>query len=62
MFCEKDAGTVIKTYSPELIVHPVLGKNLIIHPVHEPIVHPVHDLVVHFVLGNDLIGIPCTLY
>jgi len=27
VFCEKDAGTVIKTYSPELIVHPVLDTE-----------------------------------
>jgi NAD(P)H-hydrate repair Nnr-like enzyme with NAD(P)H-hydrate dehydratase domain len=27
VFCEKEAGTVIKTYSPELIVHPVLGRH-----------------------------------
>ena len=26
VFCEKGAGTVIKSYSPELIVHPVLGN------------------------------------
>ena len=28
VFCEKAAGSVIKSYSPELIVHPVLGKFL----------------------------------
>jgi len=27
IFCEKDAGTVIKSYSPELIVHPVLDQE-----------------------------------
>ena len=27
VFCEKAAGGVIKGYSPELIVHPVLGNN-----------------------------------
>lgn len=27
VFCEKEAGTVIKTYSPELIVHPVLDTE-----------------------------------
>jgi len=27
VFCEKDAGTVIKSYSPELIVHPVLDQE-----------------------------------
>ena len=26
VFCEKGAGSVIKSYSPELIVHPVLGN------------------------------------
>ena len=26
VFCEKAAGSVIKGYSPELIVHPILGK------------------------------------
>ena len=26
VFCEKAAGSVIKSYSPELIVHPVLGN------------------------------------
>ena len=31
VFCEKAAGGVIKGYSPELIVHPVLGilKNVL---------------------------------
>ena len=28
VFCEKAAGSVIKGYSPELIVHPILGKFL----------------------------------
>jgi len=27
VFCEKEAGTVIKSYSPELIVHPVLDTE-----------------------------------
>ena len=27
VFCEKEAGTVIKCYSPELIVHPVLDQE-----------------------------------
>ncbi|XP_071949730.1 ATP-dependent (S)-NAD(P)H-hydrate dehydratase-like [Antedon mediterranea] len=27
VFCTKDASSVIKSYSPELIVHPVLDKN-----------------------------------
>ena len=30
VFCEKAAGTVIKGYSPELIVHPILGKIVFI--------------------------------
>jgi NAD(P)H-hydrate repair Nnr-like enzyme with NAD(P)H-hydrate dehydratase domain len=28
VFCAKDAASVIKSYSPELIVHPVLGVFL----------------------------------
>ena len=36
VFCEKAAGSVIKGYSPELIVHPVLGKfRLLIPPISE---------------------------
>lgn len=27
VFCTKDAATVIKSYSPELIVHPVLEES-----------------------------------
>ena len=27
VFCEKDAGNVIKCYSPELIVHPILDTE-----------------------------------
>ncbi len=27
VFCEKEAGQVIKSYSPELIVHPVLDTE-----------------------------------
>ena len=28
VFCERDAGQVIKSYSPELIVHPVFDTEL----------------------------------
>ena len=27
VFCTKDAATVIKSYSPELIVHPILEES-----------------------------------
>ena len=38
VFCEKEAGTVIKTYSPELIVHPVLDTGkLCTHYSHQDI-------------------------
>jgi ATP-dependent NAD(P)H-hydrate dehydratase len=27
VFCTKDAATVVKSYSPELIVHPILEES-----------------------------------
>ncbi len=33
VFCESDAGQVIKSYSPELIVHPVLDTEYILEEI-----------------------------
>lgn len=33
VFCEKDAGQVIKSYSPELIVHPVLDTECVLEEI-----------------------------
>ena len=33
MFCEKEAGNVIKSYSPELIVHPVLDTEYVLEEI-----------------------------
>ena len=33
VFCEKDAGQVIKSYSPELIVHPVLDTEYVLEEI-----------------------------
>lgn len=33
VFCEREAGQVIKTYSPELIVHPVLDTEYILEEI-----------------------------
>ena len=33
VFCEKEAGNVIKSYSPELIVHPVLDTEYVLEEI-----------------------------
>ena len=33
VFCERDAGQVIKSYSPELIVHPVLDTEYVMEEI-----------------------------
>ena len=33
VFCEKEAGQVIKSYSPELIVHPVLDTEYVLEEI-----------------------------
>lgn len=33
VFCEREAGQVIKAYSPELIVHPVLDTEYVMEEI-----------------------------
>ena len=33
VFCEREAGQVIKSYSPELIVHPVLDTEYVMEQI-----------------------------
>ena len=33
VFCEREAATVIKSYSPELIVHPVLDTEYVLEEI-----------------------------
>ena len=33
VFCEREAGQVIKSYSPELIVHPVLDTEYVMEEI-----------------------------
>ena len=33
VFCEREAGQVIKSYSPELIVHPVLDTEYVLEEI-----------------------------
>ena len=50
VFCEKEAGNVIKSYSPELIVHPVLDTEYVLEEIDKwlPRLHCV-------VIGNNAV-------
>lgn len=52
IFCTKDAATVIKSYSPELIVHPVLDSSNAIQEV-EKWLPSLHTIVIGPGLGRD---------
>ncbi|XP_062475371.1 ATP-dependent (S)-NAD(P)H-hydrate dehydratase isoform X1 [Pezoporus occidentalis] len=52
VFCTKDAATVIKSYSPELIVHPVLDSPNAVHEV-EKWLPRLHSVVIGPGLGRD---------
>lgn len=52
VFCMKDAATVIKSYSPELIVHPLLDGNEPIESI-RPWLDRLHVLVIGPGLGRD---------
>uniref|UniRef100_W5MRK7 ATP-dependent (S)-NAD(P)H-hydrate dehydratase n=1 Tax=Lepisosteus oculatus TaxID=7918 RepID=W5MRK7_LEPOC len=52
VFCTKDAATVIKSYSPELIVHPVLDSPNAVAEV-EKWLPRLHSVVVGPGLGRD---------
>ncbi|XP_070831483.1 ATP-dependent (S)-NAD(P)H-hydrate dehydratase isoform X1 [Chaetodon trifascialis] len=52
VFCTKDAATVIKSYSPELIVHPVLDSPNAVEEI-EKWLPRLHSLVVGPGLGRE---------
>ncbi|XP_066841661.1 ATP-dependent (S)-NAD(P)H-hydrate dehydratase isoform X4 [Anser cygnoides] len=52
VFCTKDAATVIKSYSPELIVHPVLDSPNAVYEV-EKWLPRLHSVVIGPGLGRD---------
>ncbi|OXB60594.1 hypothetical protein ASZ78_007458 [Callipepla squamata] len=52
VFCTKDAATVIKSYSPELIVHPVLDSPNAVHEVDKWLPR-LHSVVIGPGLGRD---------
>lgn len=52
VFCMKDAATVIKSYSPELIVHPLLDATNPIESI-RPWLERLHVLVIGPGLGRD---------
>ncbi|CAK7288924.1 ATP-dependent (S)-NAD(P)H-hydrate dehydratase [Vulpes lagopus] len=52
VFCTREAAPVIKSYSPELIVHPVLDSPSAVHDVEEWLPR-LHALVVGPGLGRD---------
>ena len=51
VFCEKEAGNVIKSYSPELIVHPVLDTDAAIEEV-DTWLPRIHSVVIGPGLGR----------
>ncbi|XP_042313420.1 ATP-dependent (S)-NAD(P)H-hydrate dehydratase isoform X3 [Sceloporus undulatus] len=52
VFCTKDAASVIKSYSPELIVHPVLDSPDAVHEV-EKWLPRLHSVVIGPGLGRE---------
>ncbi|CAD7681061.1 unnamed protein product [Nyctereutes procyonoides] len=52
VFCTREAAPVIKSYSPELIVHPILDSPSAVHDVEEWLPR-LHALVVGPGLGRD---------
>lgn len=52
VFCAADAGPIIKSYSPELIVHPVLNRVDAVSLI-EPWLMKLHGLVIGPGLGRD---------
>lgn len=52
VFCAKDAGTVIKSYSPELIVHPILDDNEAVAKI-EPWLERLHVILIGPGLGRE---------
>ncbi|XP_052871623.1 ATP-dependent (S)-NAD(P)H-hydrate dehydratase, partial [Anopheles cruzii] len=52
VFCPQAAAQVIKSYSPELIVHPLLDSNNAIMQI-EPWLERLHVLVIGPGLGRD---------
>lgn len=46
VFCQQEAAIVIKSYSPELIVHPLLDKDNAIEQI-TPWLHRLHVLVIY---------------
>lgn len=54
VICERDAATVIKSYSPNLMVHPYLkmGQNGEMHKI-KPLLSRMHVLVIGPGLGRD---------
>ncbi|EDV98895.1 ATP-dependent (S)-NAD(P)H-hydrate dehydratase [Drosophila grimshawi] len=52
IFCHADAATVIKSYSPDLIVHPVLNREDAVEEI-KPWIDRLHVLVIGPGLGRD---------
>ena len=53
IFCMKDAATAIKSYSPELIVHPCLDSDDAATII-EPWLHRLHVIVIGPGMGRDI--------
>ena len=52
IFCHSKAGAVIKGYSPDLIVHPVLDKEEALNEM-KPWIHRLHCVIIGPGLGRD---------
>ncbi|XP_072040263.1 ATP-dependent (S)-NAD(P)H-hydrate dehydratase-like [Amphiura filiformis] len=53
VFCTKDAAPVIKSYSPELIVHPILDSEDFIEDMSTSWLSKMHGLIIGPGLGSD---------
>ena len=58
VFCEKEAGQVIKSYSPELIVHPVLDTECVLEEIDQWLPR-FHSVVIGPGLGRNQSMLGC---
>ncbi|KAK2188435.1 hypothetical protein NP493_132g04007 [Ridgeia piscesae] len=53
VFCAKEAAPVIKSYSPELIVHPILDSSTAVSEISQEWLPRMHSMVIGPGLGRD---------
>lgn len=56
VFCPKAVAPVIKSYSPELIVHPLLDERNAVQHI-QPVMDRLHLMIIGPGLGNDTVAV-----